>query len=142
MDFQQPKMEIEQELKIRGSINTVFEQLIYVFSEGMAYEDGRSMNMKLERRPGGRWFRDLGNDSGHLWGFVQSIKPPTLLELYGQLFMSGAAANHIMMRLTEAEDGTVINFRHSALEEIDDEMKQNMSNGWKGMLEVVRKRCE
>ncbi len=37
----------------------------------------KDMNMKLEPWPGGRWFRDLGNNTGHLWGHVQVIKPPT-----------------------------------------------------------------
>ena len=32
--------------------------------------------MILEPHPGGRWYRDLGGDNGHLWGFVQSIKRP------------------------------------------------------------------
>ena len=44
--------------------------------------------MTLEPRPGGRWFRDLGDDNGHFWGHVQAIKRPTLLEITGPLFMS------------------------------------------------------
>ncbi|HEX3702577.1 MAG TPA: hypothetical protein VHU82_04550 [Vicinamibacterales bacterium] len=35
----------------------------------------------LEAWPGGRWFRDLGDNTGHLWGHVQAIKPPTLPEI-------------------------------------------------------------
>ena len=46
------------------------------------------MPMKIEPWPGGRWYRDLGNDNGHFWGHVQAIKQPTLLEIYGPLFMS------------------------------------------------------
>ena len=41
--------------------------------------------MKIEPWPGGRWYRDLGNNAGHLWGHVQVIKPPTLLEICGPL---------------------------------------------------------
>ena len=44
--------------------------------------------MVIEPWPGGRWYRDLGNNAGHLWGHVQVIKPPTLLELCGPMFMS------------------------------------------------------
>ena len=36
--------------------------------------------MKIEAWPGGRWYRDLGDDNGHFWGNVQAIKQPTLLE--------------------------------------------------------------
>ena len=51
--------------------------------------------------PGGRWYRDLGGDNGHLWGFVQSIKRPVLLEIWGPLFMSTAATSNMQYRLTE-----------------------------------------
>ncbi len=43
--------------------------------------DGKPFPMRIEPWPGGRWYRDLGDNSGHLWGHVQVIKPPTLLEL-------------------------------------------------------------
>jgi hypothetical protein len=47
------------------------------------------MSMKIEPWPGGRWFHDLGDNigdnNGHLWGHVQAIKKPTLLEITGSL---------------------------------------------------------
>jgi hypothetical protein len=46
------------------------------------------MPMKIEPWPGGRWYRDLGDNDGHLWRHVQAIKQPTLLEIYGPLMMS------------------------------------------------------
>ena len=66
------------------------------------------MPMVLEEWPGGRWFRDLGNGQGHLWGFVQVIKPPTLIEIQGPLFMSYAVAGHVQMRLTQISDRTTL----------------------------------
>ncbi len=53
------------------------------------------MSLKLEAWPGGRWYRDLGNNTGHFWGHVQVIKPPTLLEITGPMFMSYPVASHI-----------------------------------------------
>jgi uncharacterized protein YndB with AHSA1/START domain len=41
----------------------------------------KDMNMKLEAWPGGRWFRDTGNNTGHLWGHVQVIKPSKVMAL-------------------------------------------------------------
>ena len=77
--------------------------------------DGKPLPMVLEPRPGGRWYRDLGGDNGHLWGFVQSIKRPALLEIWGPLFMSTAATSNMMYRLTETPDGTLIKFtQHSS----------------------------
>ena len=67
----------------------------------------KEMNMKLEPWPGGRWFRDLGNNTGHLWGHVQVIKPPKVLELIGPTMMSYPVASHIQYRLTEQAGGTL-----------------------------------
>ena len=73
------------------------------------------MPMVLEEWPGGRWFRDLGSGQGHLWGFVQVIKPPTLIEIQGPMFMSYPVAGHVQLALCPAElarhfieEGTVI----------------------------------
>ena len=63
------------------------------------------MQMILEQWPGGRWFRDRGNGIGHLWGHVQVIKPPVLLELSGPLLMSYPAMNHIEVRLDQIAEG-------------------------------------
>jgi hypothetical protein len=49
----------------------------------------------IEPWPGGRWYRDLGNETGHLSGHAQVIKPPTLLEFNGPMFMSFPAVNHV-----------------------------------------------
>ncbi len=46
------------------------------------------MPMKIEPWPGGRWYRDLGDNNGHFWGHVQAIKRPTLLEITGPLLAS------------------------------------------------------
>ena len=54
--------------------------------------EGASLSLKLEAWPGGRWYRDLGNNTGHFWGHVQAIKPPTLLEICGPLMMSYPAS--------------------------------------------------
>ena len=71
--------------------------------------------MALEAWPGGRWFRDFGDDNGHLWGHVQAIKSPTLLEITGPLMMSFAVASNIQYRLAEVEGGTLITFRHTRI---------------------------
>ena len=64
---------------------------------GTAGAGGRNAGWKTvsdgDRAVAGRcWYRDLGNDAGHLWGHVQVIKPPTWLELCGPMFMSYPAA--------------------------------------------------
>jgi hypothetical protein len=68
------------------------------------------MPMKIEAWPGGRWYRDLGNNAGHFWGNVQAIKPPTLLEICGPLFMSYPAISNVQYRLTEENGITRLKF--------------------------------
>ena len=69
--------------------------------------------MKLEAWVGGRWFRDLGDNAGHLWGHVQVIKPPKLLEIVGPMMMSFPVASHVQYRLTEQPGGTLLKLTDS-----------------------------
>jgi uncharacterized protein YndB with AHSA1/START domain len=104
------------------------------------------LQLKLERKPGGRWYRDLGSDSGHLWGFVQSIKPPTLLEICGPLMISNPVACHLMARLTPTPAGTKLVFKNEIFgpvpEEYRDEMKDGMGKGWQQMLDALKRELE
>jgi uncharacterized protein YndB with AHSA1/START domain len=98
--------------------------------------------MKLEAWVGGRWFRDLGNNTGHLWGHVQVIKPPKLLELVGPTMMSYPAISHIQYRLTEQAGGTLLKFTHQAIGLIPPDLQQNVSKGWGEMLDLIRAAAE
>jgi hypothetical protein len=99
------------------------------------------MPMALEPWPGGRWFRDLGNNAGHLWGHVQVIKPPTLLEVSGPLFMSYPAVSHVQYRLVEHGRGTRLTLKHRALGEILPEHREGVSMGWEHMLAGIKARA-
>ena len=100
------------------------------------------MSLKLERWPGGRWFRDLGNNTGHLWGHVQVIKPPKLLELVGPTMMSYPAVSHIQYRLTEQSGGTLLKFTHRAMGLIEAGLDLNVTKGWGEMLDQIRTAAE
>ena len=102
----------------------------------------KDMNMKLEAWVGGRWFRDLGNNTGHLWGHVQVIKPPKVLELIGPTMMSYPVASHIQYRLTEQPGGTLLKFTHQAFGLIEPGLQENVSKGWGEMLDHIRAAAE
>ena len=93
---------ITEEILVRASLEKTFASLIAQMGRLNETPDGKPLPMVLEPHPGGRWYRDLGGDNGHLWGFVQSIKRPALLEIWGPLFMSTAATSNLMYRLTES----------------------------------------
>src|SRR6266436_524809 len=87
-------LNVRKEVQIAAPMDIVFETILE--NQGPLGDQ----KLKLEAWPGGRWYRDLGNNTGHLWGHVQVIKPPKLLEINGPLFMSFAATNHVQYRLT------------------------------------------
>src|SRR5262245_24237905 len=105
---------IEKEIEIAAPIEIAWEAALEQLSSGSEMPDGKPFPFKLEAWPGGRWYRDTGNNSGHLWGHVQVIKPPKLLELWGPFMMSGfAATNQLQYRLEAQGKGTLLKLTHS-----------------------------
>src|SRR6516164_2710041 len=121
-------LNITQETHVNASLQITFEALLQQIGPENESEQGK-MPMKIEPWPGGRWFRDLGSNNGHLWGHVQAIKRPTLLEISGPLFMSAPVANNVQYRLSEADGVTIIKFRHSGFGLIPEDHKRGVSAG-------------
>jgi hypothetical protein len=133
---------ITEEIHVKAGLEDTFAALLEQMGEGNSLPDGTPMPMKIEARPGGRWYRDLGDDNGHFWGTVQAIKRPTLLEITGPLFMSYAAVSNLQYRLSKVDGGTLIRFHHIALGLIPDDHREGMGKGWKFIHEKVRQRAE
>jgi hypothetical protein len=138
----QPTFTITEEILVRASLETTFGSLLAHLGRLNETPDGRPLPMILEARPGGRWYRDLGGDNGHLWGFVQSIKRPALLEMWGPLFMSTAASNNLIYRLSEGDGGTLISFKHTVFGPVPDEFRDRMGLGWEAIHARVKKQAE
>ena len=131
-----------KEIEISAPIDIAFEAVLDVLGPGGQMPGGTPYPMKIEAWPGGRWYRDLGNNSGHLWGHVQVIKPPTLLEICGPLMMSYPAVNHLQYRL-KAEGGvTRLAFLHRGMGSIQPEHLDGMPKGWQYWLERIRELAE
>ncbi len=141
MTFDDLKLDTTHSIEIKADIGDVFRSVLYRLGEGFAKPTGESLQMILEQWPGGRWFRDRGNGIGHLWGHVQVIKPPVLLELSGPMLMSYPALNHIEVKLEPGAGGTHVEFRHRAMGFIDPEHRQGVGTGWRYMLERVAEDC-
>jgi len=135
-------LNVTQEIHVRAPLDVTFAALLEELGPNNELTDGKPMPMKIEAWPGGRWFRDLGGDDGHWWGAVQAIKRPTLLEISGPLFMSFPVVSNVQYRLSEADGGTLIKFRHAALGFAPDDLKQNIATGWSGIHERVRRKAE
>jgi hypothetical protein len=135
-------LNITQEIHIRAPLDVTFETLLEELGPNNEVMDGTPMPMKIEPWPGGRWYRELGNNNGHFWGNVQAIKRPTLLEISGPLFMSYPVVSNLQYRLSEVDGGTLIKFRHAAFGLIQEDHRKGVSTGWSHIHERVRKQAE
>jgi uncharacterized protein YndB with AHSA1/START domain len=133
---------IKEEITVRASMEKTFASLLAQMGRENQTPDGKPLPMVIEPRPGGRWYRDLGGDSGHLWGFVQSIKRPSLLEIWGPLFMSTAATSNLLYRLSETTDGTLITFTHTLVGPFPEDHRPQLGSGWAAMHARVRAAAE
>lgn len=127
------------ETHVRASLDETFAALLDQVGPKNETPDGKPLPMKLEAWSGGRWYRDLGEGTGHNWG---AIKRPTLLEFCGPLFASYPLLSNVQYRLSEAKGGTLIAFRHTALGFMQDKDKTGVAQGWTGLLAKVHERAE
>jgi uncharacterized protein YndB with AHSA1/START domain len=135
-------LNITEEIHVRAPLETTFAALLEQLGPQNDTPDGKPMPLKLEPWPGGRWYRDLGDNNGHFWGVVQAIKRPTLVEFTGPLFMSYPVVSNVQYRLSEVDGGTLITFHHTALGLIQEDHRSGVGKGWTHINESVRKRAE
>jgi len=136
-DTQVQTLEFSKEVTIAAPIEIVFQSVLDELGPEGQMPGGKQFPMKLEAWPGGRWFRDLGNNAGHFWGSVQVIKPPTMLELCGPMPMSYPAINHLQYKLTADGAGTRLSFTHRAMGLIAKEFREGMGEGWGFKLQRI-----
>src|SRR5690349_11032311 len=127
MNLEEMTLDLEQTVEINATLEDTFKGLLHRFGKGNQAPNGEPLNLELEPFAGGRWYRDRGAGVQHLWGHVQVIKPPVLLELSGPMFMSYPAINHIEVKLEPAGDGTKLTLRHRAIGMISKEHREGVS---------------
>lgn len=128
---------IVKTIDVKAPMDVTFDAVLEEMGPGGTLPGGPDFPMVLEAWPGGRWFRDLGDNTGHLWGHVQVIKPPKLIEVAGPLFMSYAATSHVQYKLAENGDGTTLTLTHSAIGLIADDHAKGVHEGWQYCLDRI-----
>ena len=137
------RLDVRKDVLIQAPVEVVWESLLEEMGPEGETPDGKKFPRVLEAWPGGRWYRDLGNDAGHFWGHVQVIKPPTLLEICGPMFMSYPVASHLRYRLTaEGAGATRLSLVHQAIGFIDPKQAGGVNDGWEFMNQHVRRIAE
>src|SRR5258708_8501782 len=142
MKLEDLTLDVEQRIDIKAAPEKVFAAVLERFGKKNTRPNGESLQLQIEAKPGGRWYRDRGNGIGHLWGFVQAIKPPSLLQLSGPMFMSYPAHNHIEIKLEKTAVRCPVVLRHCALRRIDPEHRNGVSGGWSHILAELKKDAE
>lgn len=66
-EIEEMTLTITQEIRVEAPLAVTFEALLEQIGPANEHPDGTPMPFKLEAWPGGRWFRDLGDDNGHFW---------------------------------------------------------------------------
>jgi uncharacterized protein YndB with AHSA1/START domain len=135
-------IDIRKDIFISASPEIAFAAVLEELGPGSVLPDGSPFPMTIEPWPGGRWYRDRGETGGHkfghLWGHVQVIKAPTLLELTGPMPMSFPALNHVQYRLTAEGDGTRLSFIHQAMGLIPPDYREGMPKGWEHAINRIK----
>lgn len=131
-------LNFRRQAEIEAPVEITFEAVLEELGPGGQMPDGKPFPMKIEPWPGGRWYRDLGNDTGHLWGHVQVIKPPALLEIVGPMFMSYPAISHLQYRLESLGPDTRLTLTHRAMGLIPEDHLEGVQQGWQCAIDTIR----
>eukprot|EP00918_Siedleckia_nematoides_P097648 GHVU01213914.1.p2 GENE.GHVU01213914.1~~GHVU01213914.1.p2 ORF type:complete len:157 (+),score=17.10 GHVU01213914.1:28-471(+) len=135
-------LDIQERIEVNATAEKAFEAILHKLGPGQTDQHDEPMPMVIEAKPGGRWYRDLGNEQGHFWGHVQVIKSPILLELTGPMFMSYPVSSHVQFRVEPTETGCAIAFRHQAFGMIDPEHRVGVTGGWKQICDEIKVEAE
>ena len=131
-----PDIHITEEILVRATLEKKFASLIAQMGRlNETRMASPAMVLETRRRalvPG------ACGENGHLWGFVQSIKRPTLLEILGPLFMSTAATSNLLYRLSEVDGGSLITFTHTLV----GPFPRITARSWHGMERSSRARAQ
>src|SRR5213078_2289636 len=113
-------------------------------SDGPQERDARRQALPLRAGSlaGGRLYRGSGNSTGHLWGHVQVIKPPKLLEIWGPMMMSYPAVNHIQYRLTADGASTRLQLTHRAMGIIEEQHRDGLPKGFEHWVRRIKHLAE
>ncbi|CAA9437500.1 MAG: Ligand-binding SRPBCC domain protein family [uncultured Phycisphaerae bacterium] len=133
---------IHQEVEIHAPIEIAWEAVLDQMGPKGETPDGKPFPFTLEAWPGGRLYRDLGNSAGHLWGHVQVIKPPKLLEIWGPMMMSYPAVNHVQYRLTAEGATTRLQLTHRAMGIFEDGHRDGLSKGFEFWVQRMKRLAE
>ena len=96
----------------------------------------------IEPRLGGRMYEDWGDGEGMIWGHVNMVRSPELLQIVGDCSKDfGGPSRHIMTWNLEQDGGTTrLRLEHSIHGHVTAQVEENTSAGWKRLFGECFKR--
>ncbi len=101
-----------------------------------------STTMVLEPHVGGRFFEDLGDGTGALWGTVLDFLPPKLLRIGGPLSMRTPVTCVFEYHLEEDGNDTIVKFQHRCFGWFEASMKEKHVAGWRQLFDALKAYAE
>ena len=130
---------IEQEVEIAVPRERLWECLLDAGAWWLYGEKGKSPDIVLEPRVGGRFYeRFAGGEDGSLWGVVTYLERPEVLRLCGFLGMETPATNVYEYRLEARGQKTLLKLSHRAVGLMSPGARADYDGGWKGLWESLR----
>lgn len=136
-DLEVQTFDFSKEVTIAAPAEITWDAILAELGPEGQMPDGKAYPFTFEPWPGGRWFRDLGDKTGHLWGFVQVIRPPKLLEIVGPCYLSYPATQHIQYRLTPEGERTRLKVTNRAFGYMPKGFMEPSSEGWEFGLKRI-----
>ena len=133
--FKHDSFQIEQEVEIQGSIESVFKSLTSDINSWWAFRlCGENSTLSIEPKVGGRFLEQANSSSGALWGVINYINAPVELRFNGLLGMKGAVNSSYTFKLEEKGNSTILKLSHHAAGLLDPNWEQAHDEGWKELL--------
>ena len=127
-------LRVEQEVRIKGSPERVFEALTTGIGEWWPHRFRADARVVLEPRVGGRFFEDWGDGRGALFAEVTFVDPPVKLCTRGPMGMRGAASTVKWYTLERDGSGTIVKVSLHAWGDISDEVAASYTAGTRSIL--------
>ena len=67
LELENLTLNITEEIFVDAPLDVTFDALLEQLGPGNETPEGQPFPLTLEPWPGGRWFRDLGDNNGHFW---------------------------------------------------------------------------